>query len=72
MKIRLVTRNCPQCGSPLVLIEDSTHVWIGCEKCGAYVRIDKKTIAKKVAGSPVFPWVEIIEGLYEALYQIYQ
>ncbi len=55
-----------------MLIEDSTYVWVGCERCGAYVRIDKKTIAKKVAGSQVFPWVEIIEGLYEALYQIYQ
>ncbi len=72
LKIQLIAKRCPQCNSPLVLIEDSTYVWIGCEKCGAYARIEKRTIAKKIAGRNVFPWNEIIEGLYEALYQIYQ
>lgn len=61
------TFRCKRCGSPLIFIEDGDNVWLGCDRCAQYVRMNKKE-ARRYWNyrSRVVLWRDMLLDLYEA------
>lgn len=61
------TYRCPRCGSRLVFIEDADNVWLGCDRCAQYVKLNKREVRRYWNyASRVMSWRDLLQDLYKS------
>ena len=64
LKIKLTYR-CPMCGNNLVLKEDDSCIYIGCERCRVYTKFLKNELLKLYKYKNKFYWKSMLRDLVE-------
>ncbi|CCC82151.1 hypothetical protein [Thermoproteus tenax] len=58
---------CPRCGRLLTFVEDDSAIWLGCDHCLRYVKIDRRGVRRywNYVQHRVL-WRDLLRDLYES------